>query len=338
MLNLEFEFNFFLMKKVLIIEDQKYLCETIHDYLSMEGFQVIFAQDGLNGVQMAHEQVPDIIVCDIYMPLLNGYEVIGLLQDMEKTASIPFIYMSAKTEKEDIRMGMDLGADDYLTKPFELSVLLSCIKARLRKSEKILQAGQESLKEIMDNPLIGLLVLQNRVIKYINPKIVSLFGVPSRIIYQISFFKFIANEKRPELKDKMAKCLSGKLKNATLKSELINKKKEIKEVEIFCKKIVYLGADALLVSFLERPQTYTSTNISEKIFSKLRKMKFTKQQKVVIKNLALGKSNFEIASELDISAKTIANHKANILAKANLKKVSQLHKMLTDCGKLINDL
>ena len=122
------------MKKVLIIEDSEEVRENMADILELSDYSVSTAEDGILGIQKVEKFKPDIIICDIMMPGLDGYGVLKSLEKNEKTANIPFIFLSAKAEKVDIRKGMNLGADDYLTKPFEEHELLDAIECRLKKN------------------------------------------------------------------------------------------------------------------------------------------------------------------------------------------------------------
>ncbi|MGB3345142.1 MAG: response regulator [Aequorivita sp.] len=123
------------MKKVLIIEDNEDVRENTADILELSGYNVTTAENGKIGVKVAKQLLPDVIVCDIMMPELDGYEVLEKLNKNTKTARIPFIFLTAKTEKIDMRKGMNLGADDYLTKPFTENELLEAIASRLKKHD-----------------------------------------------------------------------------------------------------------------------------------------------------------------------------------------------------------
>lgn len=125
------------MKKILIIEDNLDVRENLVEIIEMAGYKTLAATNGKEGVTMAKETLPDLIICDIMMPELDGYGVINMLANEVNTASIPFLFLSAKAEATDIRKGMNLGADDYMTKPFDVAELLKTIEVRLTKSASI---------------------------------------------------------------------------------------------------------------------------------------------------------------------------------------------------------
>ncbi len=120
-------------KTVLIIEDNDDIRESTAEILELAGYQVMTAINGREGVDSALKTPPDIILCDIMMPVMDGYGVLYLLGKHEETATIPFIFLTAKAERADIRKGMDMGADDYLTKPFDDVELLNAVEIRLKK-------------------------------------------------------------------------------------------------------------------------------------------------------------------------------------------------------------
>lgn len=124
------------MKKILLIEDNTDVRETTSEILELAKYRVLTAENGKEGVRIAQNELPDLIVCDIMMPELDGYGVLHMLGKDSSTANIPFIFLTAKAEKSDQRKGMGLGADDYLTKPFENTELLNAIEIRLKKSEQ----------------------------------------------------------------------------------------------------------------------------------------------------------------------------------------------------------
>ena len=141
------------MKTILLIDDNAEVRMVITEVLELANYRVIVAEDGKNGILQAKETKPDLIICDIMMPVMDGYAVIHSLQKFPETQSIPFIFLSAKAERTDIRKGMELGADDYITKPLSSpEELLNAVESRLKKSEllkKELGAGLEGLNNLM---------------------------------------------------------------------------------------------------------------------------------------------------------------------------------------------
>ena len=128
------------MKKILLIEDHDELRDNVAEILGLSNYQVLKAENGEKGVEMALKELPDLIICDIMMPVLDGFGVVHSLQQHPETSAIPFIFLSAMTDKEDLRKGMRAGADDYLTKPFDGIDLLKAVEACLKKKEHRLRA------------------------------------------------------------------------------------------------------------------------------------------------------------------------------------------------------
>lgn len=122
------------MKTILLIEDDSALRENTAELLELSGYTVFTAPNGKIGIEKAKKESPSIIICDIMMPEVDGYGVLEAVASEEKTKHIPFIFLSAKTEHKEIRKGMDMGADDYLTKPFDEEELLSAVESRLAKA------------------------------------------------------------------------------------------------------------------------------------------------------------------------------------------------------------
>ena len=139
------------MKKILIIEDNREVRENTAEIIELSNYKVFTAENGKSGVELALKEKPDLIVCDIMMPVLDGYGVYHLLSKHKETAGIPFIYLTAKSEKSDVRKGMEMGADDYITKPFDGIELLRAIETRLKKIELLKEqyAGPEALSDFL---------------------------------------------------------------------------------------------------------------------------------------------------------------------------------------------
>lgn len=150
------------MTKILLIEDDTVLRENTAELLELSNFEVITAPNGELGLKAININTPDIIVCDIMMPKLDGYGVLNEVTKNSKTKHIPFIFLSAKTEHQDVRKGMNLGADDYITKPFTEDELISAIKSRLAKASILKDKGQDNVQNYSEkDELINLNDLKN---------------------------------------------------------------------------------------------------------------------------------------------------------------------------------
>lgn len=137
-------------KKILIIEDDRILLETASKFLQDQGYVVIRARDGVEGMRSAERELPDLIFCDIYMPGIDGYEVFSRLQANYSTSQIPFVFLTSKSEKEDIRHGMNLGADDYITKPFSMDELAKATATRLEKFENTIRLSEMKYRVLFE--------------------------------------------------------------------------------------------------------------------------------------------------------------------------------------------
>lgn len=138
------------MKKILLIEDNKDVRENTAEILTLAKYNVVTAKNGKEGVELAQKEKPDLIICDIMMPVLDGHGALHLLSKDEETSSIPFIFLTAKAERSDFRKGMEMGADDYLTKPFDDVELLSAIESRLKKAEIFKKEFTKNMSGIND--------------------------------------------------------------------------------------------------------------------------------------------------------------------------------------------
>ena len=139
------------MKKILLIEDNPNVLLNTTKMLQAEGYMVISANNGRIGLEMAQQHIPSLIICDIMMPEIDGYGVITALRNNPATTTIPFIFLSAKSDKTDFRQGMELGSDDYLTKPFTRDELLGAITAQFKKQEIINSYYKQELENLRSN-------------------------------------------------------------------------------------------------------------------------------------------------------------------------------------------
>lgn len=136
------------MKKILVIEDEPQMRKNLQRMLQLEGFEALAAVDGTEGVAIAKRELPDLILCDITMPGLDGHGVLEALRAERPTAGAPFIFLTARGERSDVRAGMNLGADDYLVKPVSITEILAAIKARFAR----MSSSQTTLQVVFESP------------------------------------------------------------------------------------------------------------------------------------------------------------------------------------------
>ena len=177
-------------KTILIIDDNADIRDNTSELLSLSGYTTYVANDGKTGLEIARQHKPDLILCDIMMPVLDGYGVLRAIENIPELSTIPFIFFSAKAENKDFRSGMDLGADDYLTKPFSGDDLLRIVAARLKKSQALKKMLENNPAETPQNnssqTLEDLLNTGNRTIKKLRKKdMLFMEGDSSSYLYYV---------------------------------------------------------------------------------------------------------------------------------------------------------
>jgi DNA-binding NarL/FixJ family response regulator len=204
--------------KVLVIEDEPEMRRNLLTVLRLEKFHVVAAENGRVGVDLAKREKPDIVLCDVMMPELDGYGVLQCLRDDPATASMPFIFLTAKGEKSDVRSGMNLGADDYVTKPVAKADLLAAITSRLARAAQ--QARPEFKPDFSSPlPLETALTLTPRVAEVLlwvaqgktNPEIASILGISESTVkkHMLQIMQALAVETRTAASLRALEVLSG---------------------------------------------------------------------------------------------------------------------------------
>ncbi|HRE50243.1 MAG TPA: response regulator [Flavitalea sp.] len=180
------------MKTILVIEDHADIRENTVEILGMAGYNALAAENGKKGIEAALKEKPDLIVCDIMMPELDGYGVLHLLRKNPETQHIPFIFLTARTERNDLRKGMEMGADDYITKPFEDIELLNAIDVRLKRTAVFdqqyalsTQGVGEFLKNVKETGILDRLEEQYNIEPYAKKQILYQQGKRPRYLYYL---------------------------------------------------------------------------------------------------------------------------------------------------------
>ena len=139
------------MKRILVIDDETWLREMVHMALEQKGFEVFEAENGAKGIEAARKVLPDLVLCDVNMEQVDGYLTLSSLRSEPATATVPFILMTGLADHAGMRHGMELGADDYLPKPFSIEALYAAVEARLKKVQTVRQEAEKKLSDLRDN-------------------------------------------------------------------------------------------------------------------------------------------------------------------------------------------
>jgi PAS domain S-box-containing protein len=350
------------MKKILLIEDDKTLRENTAIFLRKANFEVETARNGEQGMQKVLEFFPHLIVCDIMMPKMNGYELFQMLQANPSTAIIPFIFQTAKGEKEDIRKGMQLGADDYITKPFDFQDLLESVNTRLEKQEKLLKFYEDKYKALLENPISGVFIYQEDRFIYVNSKFAGMFGYAEKEMQQKDFDDIVSGEDRAKVNDKIQQLLmniisgfdieinglhkdgsflkiefSGGLskingETALMGNALFKNPGEITDIGNFLLKNIDKNELEKAIQVIARDETYFSgITVSVKrqdkpviVKDESGHTKLSKREIEVLRYIVQGLRNQEIAEKMFVSPRTADWHRANLISKTGSKNTAEL--------------
>ncbi|MFM2060492.1 MAG: hypothetical protein RLZZ507_162 [Cyanobacteriota bacterium] len=268
------------MNKILIIEDDAQIRDNIQQILDLEGFSTITAEDGWHGLQMAEQYRPDMIICDLMMPHLDGYGLIKALRQKPVTAAIPFIFITAKSEHSDLRRAMELGADDYLTKPFQVNELLQVIATRLEKHQIVRQYYRDQIEEMESqlnylarhDSLTGLpnqLFLEEhfnqiRLQAYSQGQQLSLLLIDIDILYRNKLFL------EPSLRYLLLKAVAERLTGLNSSEQVIDL-------------IAYLKTDQIVILLKSSEDSKIASDIAQKILDNLSEPIVVNQQQISVK-------------------------------------------------------
>lgn len=317
-------------------------------FLQEEGYAVITAKNGLEGVEKAMEHIPDIILCDISMPRMNGYEVYKILNENSTTSFIPFIFLSAKTEKEDVRVGMQMGADDYITKPFDYDELIKAIELRITKREKLISASESGFKALLDSTLTGMFIFQNNQISFSNTKFQKIFGYTKEEISSMNFFEMIHQNDRQQIEEKIRRCIKGIQSSFNVNFRAHTKEGELLHIDCWGGLSQILGQNALIANLInineyrisaesqQKNVESESSYLQQKLNAKLQITEnhyalplsnpdnLTKREIEVLREICLGLTNQEISEKLFLSVRTIDTHRGNLLSKTGMANTAGL--------------
>jgi|GEM_PF-236927 len=219
--------------KILLIEDDRALALTISNLLRVKGYDVTHAPDGAAGIQKAFSLLPELILCDISMNEISGYDVFNVLKESSATAMIPFVFLTAKSDLKDIRFGMQLGADDYIVKPFEYDELLTSINTRLSKAEAHRRANEEKFIALSMISPYGIYIYQDDRFIEANPSMASTLGYQRNEMLSMGFDDLIVEEDKPVALEKIKRCQRGFEKEIHISFGAMHRDGHIVNLELF---------------------------------------------------------------------------------------------------------
>lgn len=342
-------------KKVLIIDDYEPLLEEVEAFLKIENFVPITACNGAEGIQLAMTEKPDLIICDIQMPKMTGFQVFKTLEKIPDTSTIPFVFLTAMAQVDDFRKGLNMGADDYITKPFDLDVLLAVINKRLEKFERYKNIGHDKFEALISSPLVGAFIYKKNEWTYTNSKFKELTSYTKLDLNRIPFGSIIAKDNDKIIKN-LKLCLQGLKDNFQEEIHIFDKDKSLIHLTVFLKHIEIENEDSVIGTILNNRQANyvmgSDTDISlivkylkdtgkdeiageiinaDKLLNienhKIKDSKFnnlTKRELEILELICKGFKNSEIADKLFISSRTVDNHRANLLTKTETKNTAAL--------------
>jgi DNA-binding NarL/FixJ family response regulator len=348
-------------KKILIVDDFIPLLEDVTEFLEMEDFSVVMAKNGAEGIQKAIRNDFDLIICDIEMPYINGLELFKILKEIPEKSNIPFIFLTARAQPEDFRAGLRLGADDYITKPFELDELLDSIRLRMEKSEQKDPLAEQKFMTLFNVPHQAVFLYGKNRFTAVNAFFEKITGYNLKEINQIDFIESVQVNKEA-VKEAFNRCSEIADESADIKLSFITKAKQHTYIQLFLKNVAHSEELNLIGSFIPYEPaahnldvtTHAPPDVKELLeyfndgnnketagriieaykqlgfSSYLEKEQLKKQialsnrEKEVLQLICAGYTNKEISEKLFISPRTVDNHRANVLLKTETKNTAAL--------------
>ncbi|HKJ43773.1 MAG TPA: response regulator [Sunxiuqinia sp.] len=348
-------------KKILIIEDDLALAKTLRNVLKTENYEADIAGSGAEGIQKAYEYAPDLILCDITMSPIDGYQVYNILKDSSLTNRIPFIFITGKSDLHDIRFGLELGVDDYIVKPFENDELLKSVKVRLDKYEKLVNIGKNDYKALVELSPNGIFVFDGETIYEANRAFYEMTGLSEGEITKVTFEDLITSQKYKNIEQKVLKCANGLLDTFNEEIKIKNKSGDPTKCVLHVTQSQKHNGFTLLIGLLAplkhasgaMPLEYEKLvdiledekiNISGTLENRLHKVfetqkngvlkhnqqtdvittVFSKREQEVLNLSCKGLPIKIIADQLCISDRTVEKHRASLMEKTGAKNIVEV--------------
>lgn len=291
-----------LQNKILVVEDDHRLAKTIGNVLALEEYDVCVANNGALGIQKAFEYNPDLILCDIKMDPIDGYQVYNVLRESSLIDQVPFIFITGSSELQDIRFGMDLGADDYFVKPFNNEDLVRAVEKRLNKFKKLKEIGRREFKALFKLSPNGIFLFNGDVIFDVNPALIQLLGLDPESFTTESIENILDTKSFQLIQDKIKRCSKGILKSFHENVFMVAKNGNKLEVTLYVSVYEKFSGYSLMIGFVTLKSEKNSEN--EVFVSDV--LKILKKENVVVTD-SLGDKLTDIFKRHNINMKTQSN-------------------------------
>ncbi|MFA5328303.1 MAG: response regulator [Prolixibacteraceae bacterium] len=239
-----------LQTKILVIEDDARLAKTIENILELHEFDVCIAPNGAIGIQKTFEYNPDLILCDINMDPIDGYQVYNVLKESSVLDQVPFIFITANSNLQDIRFGMDLGADDYFVKPFDNDGLINSIERRLSKYRKLKEIGKREFKALFKLSPNGIFMFNGDLIFDANPAMKQILGFEPDHFPTHSFENILDPKSFKAIQEKIQRCSKGILKSFHEDVSILSKNGEKQKVMLYVSVYEKYSGYSLMIGFV----------------------------------------------------------------------------------------
>jgi len=302
------------MKTVLIIDKDPGLLGEVNDYLHNSGYQVITAQDGATGVQRTLQYMPDIILCDAQPEGLSGHEVFTMVQQINSTAVIPFIFMTHKNSYQELRSVMDVGVDDLIVKPFDTRELKKLIEVRLERQERILNMVDEKFNILIDKAYTAIYIYRDQQLSYVNQKFCEILGYTKRELLGVNLVNILYKDDIQPVMNKINQCFNGIQSEMEMNFRVIRRNQEIIPVKWVGSIVTINGKKSLVGSTVESGGVEKKTPPAHHEATVL-----SPREREILDYICRGFSNAEISGFLNLSIRTVEGHRNRMLKKTSCK-------------------
>lgn len=344
-------------KKILVIDDDQRLGRTLKNVLSVEGYDVCIANSGALGIQKAFEYSPDLILCDIRMEPIDGYHVFDVLKESSIIDYTPFIFLTGNSEVDDIRYGMNLGADDYIIKPFNNEDLVRSIHSRLAKFNKLKEVGRREMNILFKISPNGIFIFNNLRILDANPALLKVLEFKREEIQNLKLEDIVDRTSHKSLIEKIQRCCSGILDSFSDPVTLVSKSGHTTSACLFvsvyerypssmamialailyngpCHNYEYNQMVLEVLTLLKKENITVTKSLGEKLIEMFKSHKvnpegqnvpfFSKREMEVLCLSMEGLPMKMIADQLSISDRTVEKHRAKMMEKTGTNNIVEV--------------